>query len=77
MEVNNQIYDVEKWLVLIFLPAFAVLISGLGELYIWSHTAEIVTTINLFTMLVGSILQLSSQKYNGGGGDDSKYTKSC
>ena len=65
MKISNQSYDVGKWLVLIFMPAFAVFISGVGELYGWIDTTVVVTTINLMTVFLGSILQLSSQKYNG------------
>ena len=61
-----------------FLSAFAVLISGLGELYGWLNTSLIVTTINLVTVFLGSILQLSSQNYHdedssGGGGSFVKF----
>jgi len=74
MELDNKIYDIGKWIVLIFLPALAVLISSLGDLYGWMNTSLIVTTINLVTVFLGSILQLSSQNYHnnenssGGGG---------
>ena len=64
MKLNNKIYDVGKWIVLILLPALAVLINGLGELYGWMSTPTIVTTINLITVFLGSILQVSSNKYN-------------
>ena len=78
MELSNQIYDIGKWIVLIFLPAFAVLMSGLGDLYSWMNTPLIVTTINLVTVFLGSILQLSSQNYHdedssGGGGSFVKF----
>ena len=73
MKLSNKIYDIGKWIVLIFLPAFAVLMSGLGDLYGWLDTSLIVTTINLVAIFLGSILQLSSQNYHdenssGGGG---------
>ena len=73
MKLSNELYDLGKWIVLIFLPAFAVLISGLGDLYGWLSTSLIVTTINLVTVFLGSVLQLSSQNYydensSGGGG---------
>jgi len=64
MKLNNKIYDVGKWIVLILLPALAVLINGLGELYGWVSAPTIVTTINLITVFLGSILQVSSNKYN-------------
>ena len=64
MKLNNKIYDIGKWIVLILLPALAVLINGLGELYGWVSTPTIVTTLNLVTVFLGSILQVSSNKYN-------------
>ena len=79
MKLSNELYDLGKWIVLIFLPAFAVLISGLGDLYGWMNTSLIVTTINLMTVFLGSVLQLSSQNYHdenssGGGGS---FVKIC
>lgn len=68
IKLSNEYYDIGKWIVLIFMPALAVFISGVGELYGWVDTAIIVTTINLVTVFLGSILQLSSQKYNGNSG---------
>lgn len=64
MKLNNKIYDVGKWIVLIFLPALAVLMNGLGELYGWGNAQTIVATINLITIFLGSLLQISSNKYN-------------
>ena len=65
MHLNNQSYDVSKWIVLIFMPAFAVLVNGLGELYSWESTTIMVSTINLVNVFLGTILQLSSKKYHG------------
>lgn len=80
MYLKNETYDLGKWVVLIFLPALAVLIGGLGELYCWRNGAVFVATINLFTIFLGSIMQLSSQTYYygnnfwGGGPDDPTST---
>lgn len=71
MHLDNKVYDASKWFVLVFLPAFAVLAGGLGELYVWSDTTLAVTTINLMTVFLGSILQISSHHYHNtpkGGG---------
>jgi len=71
MKMSNQHYDIGKWIVLVFLPAFAVLIGGLGELYGYVNTPVIVTTVNMVTVFLGSILQLSTKNYhdkNGPGG---------
>lgn len=80
MQLKNETYDLGKWLVLIFLPALAVLIGGLGELYCWRNGAIMVATINLITIFLGSIMQLSSQVYYqgndfwGGGPNDPMST---
>ena len=76
MKLNNKIYDVGKWVVFIFLPALAVFISGLGELYGWGNTQTIVTTINLVNVFIGSILQLSSSQYHKKQGGRIGETKS-
>ena len=64
MQVSNQFYDIAKWFVLIFLPALAVLLGGLGDLYSWEDTQLLVANINLFTVFLGSVLQISSQSYH-------------
>lgn len=78
MKLKNETYDVGKWLVLIFLPALAVLLGGLGDLYSWTNTTTIVTTVNLVTIFLGSVLQISSSKFHDEkerGGGDSDETK--
>lgn len=77
MKMNNEFYDTGKWVVLIFMPAFAVFMGGVGELYNMNGTADLVTMINLVTVFLGSILQISSNKYHGGDDDDTDYFKSC
>lgn len=76
MQLKNESYDLGKWSVCIFLPSLAVLIGGLGELYGSGNGPLLVATINLLTMFLGSILQISSESYQqdkdswGGGPDD-------
>ena len=65
MKKSNHFYDICKWIVIVFLPAFAVLISSLGELYAWEGTFTLVTTINLVNVFLGTILQISAIKYHG------------
>lgn len=77
MKLDNEIYDTGKWVVLIFLPAFAVFMGGLGDLYGWPYASEFVTTTNMFAVFIGSILQISSHNYHGGADDDSDDFKAC
>lgn len=64
MEMSNKHYDTSKWVILVFLPALAVLIAGIGELYGLVNTPAVVTTINLITVFLGSVLQISSKQYH-------------
>lgn len=70
MCLPDPLYDLAKWVVLIFLPALAVFVAGLGEAYPGYDTGHLVTLINLFTVFLGSILQISSNHYHQGGSDD-------
>ncbi|HGF7174112.1 phage holin [Enterococcus hirae] len=63
MKLNNSTYDIVKWVVSIVLPAFAVLVGGLGKVYGYEHTDLAVTTITAVTTFLGTIMQLSSAKY--------------
>ncbi|MGX7108511.1 phage holin [Facklamia miroungae] len=62
--LSNQLYDLSKWIVLIFLPALAVFIQGMGELYLWDSASRWVGVINLLTIFLGSLLQISSYHYH-------------
>lgn len=79
MKLNNKNYDLGKWFVLIVLPSLAVLIGGLAELYPPINGSIVVGTINLLTVFLGSILQISSENYHsgndkwGGGANDPKF----
>ncbi|MGO4940696.1 phage holin [Fundicoccus sp. Sow4_D5] len=64
MSFNNQQYDRLKWIVLIFLPAFAGLVGGLGNLYGVAKVDLYVTTLNLLTAFFGALLQVSSRHYH-------------
>ena len=74
MLLNNKTYDVLKWFVLVVMPSVSVLFQGLGELYGYESTFLVVSTLNLFTAFLGTILQISSSNYHGGDNDDdSRY----
>lgn len=71
VKISNEVYDVGKWVVWIFMPAFAVFIGGVGDLYGFFDPAVVVSTINLVAVFLGSVLQISSQNYHKNGGGDS------
>lgn len=75
MQLSNQYYDMLKWLVLIFLPALAVLLSGIGTLYSWQSAEQWVALINLIAIFIGSLIQVSSKQYYLGGSEYGNHSK--
>ncbi|MBG9981870.1 holin [Aerococcaceae bacterium DSM 111020] len=68
MQLSNPLYDRLKWFTLIFLPALAVLMAGLGDLFAWPYTEQSVSALNLITVFLGTLLQISNHHYRNGGG---------
>lgn len=63
MKFTNETYDKIKFIVQIVAPALIVLIAGLGDLYSFD-TAKIIGLITLLTTFSGSVLGISSLRYN-------------
>lgn len=66
MKMSNKVYDVMKWIVMIVLPAISGLYFGLAGIWGFPYGEEIVGTIALIETFLGSVLMLSSSKYNKG-----------
>lgn len=64
MNLNSKTYDALKFVALILLPGVATLMVGLGGLYGWDFTEEVVGTITLVDTFLGSMLKLSSSRFN-------------
>lgn len=59
----SKIYDVLKWIILIFCPALITLISGLGV--VLGFDASVVTAIiGLVATFIGSLIGVSTKLYN-------------
>ncbi len=63
MKMSNRVYDVLKWAVTVFLPAFAVFYSGLSMIWGFPYGEAIVGTVAIVETFLGSLLQISSAKY--------------
>lgn len=63
MNLTNKEYDFYKKLVTVVAPALITLITGLGALYKFDSTA-ITGTLALLTTFTGTVLGISSKKYN-------------
>ena len=62
MKLSNAQYDVAKKVVTVVVPAGITLITGLGALYKFDTTA-ITGTIALLATFAGTVLGISSKKY--------------
>lgn len=66
--MSNKQYDLMKKLVTVVAPALITLITGLGALYKFDSTA-ITGTLALLTTFTGTVLGISSKKYNESQGE--------
>ena len=68
--LNGKVYDVLKWVAIIALPAVAVLISTLGQVWGWPDADKITLTINAVALFLGALIGVSTVQYNKKIGED-------
>lgn len=62
--MNDKVYDVLKWLVMVVVPALTTFYVVLDKTFGWGY-AEIVTTISAAACAcVGAIIGISTAQYN-------------
>lgn len=67
IKLNNKVYDVLKWTVLVALPAISVLLVTLTQAWSWNIPIEaIVTTISAIEVFIGALIGISTASYNKG-----------
>ena len=64
MKLSNSCYDILKWIVIIVLPAIAVLWSKLAAIWNLPYPTEIPDTIGAIHLFLGAILCISTAEYN-------------
>ena len=62
--LSGKVYEILKWLSIICLPAIAVLISSLGQIWGWADADKITLTINAVALCIGAIIGISTYQYN-------------
>lgn len=63
MKLSNVNYDRLKWLALVFVPAFEVLILTLGKIWGIPYYSEIGASVAAFGVFLAAILGVSSRNY--------------
>jgi hypothetical protein len=70
MRLDNQVYNVLKWLCLIALPALQVLYAALDGTFGWGYTETVTTVIAAITTFIGTLIGISTKSYNAAGDVD-------
>lgn len=63
MKMNNNVYDIMKWVSLILLPALATFYAALAAVWGLPYTEQVVGTITAVDTLLGTLLKISSDNY--------------
>lgn len=63
MKLNNKVYQIFKWGLIIFIPALITLIGTLGQIYGFD-TETLVLTISAISTFLGVITGISNYNYN-------------
>lgn len=64
MKLPNKLFDVLKWVAILFLPALAVLIRSVFAIWSIPYGEEISSTIVALQVFLGAILGVSTLNYN-------------
>lgn len=65
MKLNDRVYKIFKWGLIIFIPALITLIGTLGQIYGF-ETEKIVLTISAISTFLGVITGISNYNYKKG-----------
>lgn len=63
MKLSNKVYDILKWIAMIFIPAVSALYFGLSQIWGFPYGEEIVGTLAVIDTFLGALLGISSSKY--------------
>lgn len=68
--MSNKVYNVLKWVAMIALPALATLYLGLSQIWGLPYGEEVSATITLIDTFLGTVLMISTSRYNKRVGSD-------
>lgn len=63
MKMSNKVYDILKWIAMIFIPACSALYFGLSQIWGFPYGEEIVGTLAVIDTFLGALLGISSDRY--------------
>lgn len=63
MTLNNKVYDVLKWVCIIFLPALSVFYAALDKAFGWGYSDIVMTVLAALGAFIGSLIGISAVSY--------------
>lgn len=63
MIMNNKVYDVLKWIVMIVIPALTTAYVGLAAIWGFPFAEEVAKTSAVICTLLGALLGISNAQY--------------
>lgn len=67
MRLDDRIYDVLKWVVMVVLPALTTAYVGLAAVWEWPYAEEVAKTSAVVCTLLGALLGISTAEYRKAG----------
>ena len=64
MKLNDRLYDILKWCVMILIPAVTTAYVGLSAVWGWPYAEAIAKTSAIVCTMLGAILGISTAQYN-------------
>lgn len=64
MKMNDRLYDILKWVVMIVIPALTTAYVGLAAIWAFPYAEEIAKTSAVICTLLGALLGISTAEYN-------------
>ncbi|WP_100065105.1 phage holin [Miniphocaeibacter massiliensis] len=62
--ISNKTYDILKWVAILLLPALSALVGTVGAAVSFEYTEIAVIVINAIAVFIGSVIKVSTDKYN-------------
>ena len=64
MKMNDKLYDILKWVVMIVIPAITTAYVGLAAIWAFPYAEEVAKTSAVVCALLGALLGISTAEYN-------------
>ena len=64
MKLSNKVYNILKWVDLVFIPALIVFYGVIGNTLHIPYTDIVLTIMGAFDVFLGSLLGITSAQYN-------------